>query len=364
VSFVQFGSDNQTGCSTTVLEALVAANHGHTHGYGNDEWTERAVAALRDVFETDLDAYFVSTGTAANCLALASLVQPWQVVLCHAHSHIVVDESTAPEFFTGGARAQGIGHGEAMLTAQALRTHLALAGHEFPHNAQAGAVSIAQATEAGLVYAPSEIAALAECAHANSLAVHMDGARFSNALVSQGCSPADLSWKAGVDILTLGASKNGCLAAEAILVFRKDLTSGIEHRRKRSGHLLSKGRFFGAQILGWLGDGHWLDLARHANRQATELARRLAAVPGVSLVWPVQANELFVVMPRQVADQLHAEGAEFYEWQAETMPSGRQIRADQVLVRLVCSFATTNAHVEALVSRTLQLAAGNRSSAS
>jgi threonine aldolase len=363
VSFVQFGSDNQTGCSTKVLEALVAANTGHTHGYGHDAWTERAVAALREVFETDLDAYFVSTGTAANCLALASLVQPWQVVLCHAQAHIVADESTAPEFFTGGARVQGIGHGEAMLTEQTLRMHLARAGRDLPHNAQAGAVSIAQATEAGLVYARSDIAALAECAHANSLALHMDGARFSNALVSQDCSPADLTWKAGVDILTLGASKNGCLAAEAILVFHKNLASGIEHRRKRSGHLLSKGRFFGAQILAWLGEGHWLDLARHANRQATALARQLGAIPGVSLVWPVQANEVFVVMPRSVSGQLHKEGAEFYEWSVDAMPSGRQLQRDEVLVRLVCSFATTDAHVETLVSRTLQLSAGMGSSA-
>jgi len=355
---VQFGSDNQTGCSTKVLEALVAANQGHTHGYGNDEWTRRAVAALRDVFETDLDAYFVPTGTAANCLALACLVQPWQVVLCHAQSHIAVDESTAPEFFTGGARAQGIGHGEAKLTERTLRAHLDRAGHETPHNAQAGAVSIAQATECGLVYTPSDIAALADCAHANSLALHMDGARFSNALVTQACSPAELSWKAGVDILTLGASKNGCLAAEAMLVFRKDLASGIEHRRKRSGHLLSKGRFFGAQILGWLSDGHWLDLARHANRQATALAKRLAAIPGVSLVWPVQANEVFVVMPRQVAEQLRKEGAEFYEWYVDAMPGGQEIGCDEAFIRLVCSFATTDAEVEALVSRTLQCCSG------
>lgn len=350
---MQFGSDNQTGCSTQVLEALVAANPGHSHGYGNDEWTGRAVAALREVFETDLDAYFVSTGTAANCLALASLVQPWQVVLCHAQSHVLIDESTAPEFFTGGARAQGIGLGEAKLTEQTLRAHLARVGRDLPHHAQPGAVSVAQATECGLVHTPSDIAALAECAHANSLALHMDGARFSNALVTQGCSPADLSWKAGVDILTLGASKNGCLAAEAILVFRKDLAAGIEHRRKRSGHLLSKGRFFGAQILGWLGDGHWLDLARHANRQAAQLASRLAAIPGVSLIWPVQANEVFLVMPRHVAEQLRHAGAEFYDWYADAMPSGRPLGRDEAFVRLVCSFATTDAHIEALVSRTL-----------
>lgn len=351
---MQFGSDNQTGCSPQVLQALIEANVGHSHGYGQDDWTARAVAALGDVFETDLQAYFVATGTAANGLALASLVQPWQLVLCHAQSHIATDESTAPEGFTGGARVQAIARDDPKLTAQALGEHLARAGRDHPHNPQAGAVSIAQATECGLVYSPDEIAALAECARANGMALHMDGARFANALVAQDCSPAQLSWRAGVDILTLGASKNGCWAAEAILVFRKDLAAGLEHRRKRSGHLLAKGRLLGAQMLGWLRDGHWLDLARHANRQAARLASRLAEVPGVLLVWPVQANELFLLMPRALALRLQADGAEFYEWYASALPPGLNLREDQMFVRLVCSFATTDEQIEAFVGQAVQ----------
>jgi threonine aldolase len=352
---MQFGSDNQTGASTRILEAISAANNGHTHGYGDDEWTARAVTALQDTFECDLEAFFVATGTAANCLALASMVRPWQVVVCHAQSHIIMDESTAPEFFTGGARMRGLGRGEGKLSAGTVRDYLAQAGEDLPHNPTPGALSIAQANESGLVYTPDEIAALAECAHANALSLHMDGARFSNALVAQGCSPAELSWRAGVDILTLGASKNGCLAAEAILFFNKGLASDLMHRRKRSGHLLSKGRFFGSQFLGWLQDGHWLELARHANDQAADLARRLADVPGVRLVWPVDANEVFVTMPRSLFERLQDDGAQFYEWYADSLPAGFVLDARDAYVRLVCSFATTNAQVMELTSRAVAL---------
>ncbi len=352
---MQFGSDNQTGASPRILEAISAANAGHAHGYGDDEWTARAVAALQDTFECDLEAFFVATGTAANCLALASMVQPWQVVLCDAQAHVIMDESTAPELFTGGARMLGLGHGEGKLSAGTVQTYLERAGRDLPHNPQAGALSIAQANESGLVYTAAEIAALAECAHADAMTLHMDGARFSNALVAQGCSPAELTWKSGVDILTLGASKNGCLAAEAILVFDKKLASGLALRRKRTGHLLSKGRFFGCQIIGWLQDGHWLELARHANAQAARLAGSLSEIPGVRLVWPVDANEVFVTMPRVLADRLQHEGAEFYEWYADSLPVGFTLGPEDAFVRLVCSFATTDAHVEEFVSRAAAL---------
>ncbi len=346
---MQFGSDNQTGCAQQVLDAIVAANGGHTHGYGHDEWTSRAVNALRDVFETDLDAFFVATGTAANCLALSNLVQPWQVILTHVQSHVATDESTAPEFFSGGARVQGLGFGQGKLTADLLQDHLARMGKEFPHNAQPGALSITQATECGLVYSPVEIAQLAQLAHGHSMHVHMDGARFSSALAAQGCSPADLTWRAGVDVMTLGASKNGCLAAEAILVFRKELVPGMEQRRKRSGHLLSKGRFLGSQILAWLDKGLWLDLARHANQQAAELARQLVTVPSMSLAWPVQANEVFVVMPRATYAHLQRQGAECYEWYPDALPMGQTLKPDETFVRFVCSFATTEDHMDQLM---------------
>jgi threonine aldolase len=355
---MQFGSDNQTGASQQVLDAIAAANAGHAHGYGDDEWTARAVAALRDTFDYDLEAYFVPTGTAANCLALASMVRPWQVVLCHTQAHVIMDESTAPELFTGGARVLGLGRGEGKLTAGTLRRYLEHAGHEVPHNPSPGALSIAQSNESGLVYTQDEIAALAEYAHADGMTLHMDGARFSNALVARACSPAELTWKAGVDILTLGASKNGCLAAEAVLCFNGELASGFAHRRKRTGHLLSKGRFFGSQFIGWLENGHWLELARRANDHAAELAGRIAAVPGVELVWPTEANEVFITMPRALANSLQADGAEFYEWYVDGLPDGVVLGPQDVFVRLVCSFATTDAHVEEFVSRAAEMSRG------
>ncbi|HPU51761.1 MAG TPA: beta-eliminating lyase-related protein [Burkholderiaceae bacterium] len=351
---MQFGSDNQTGCSAPVMQALMAANAGHSHGYGDDDWTGRASAALAEVFQTELDAFLVTTGTAANGLALASLVQPWQLVLCHAQSHLATDESTAPEWFTSGARVHAIAADQPKLTADALRGYLARAGRDHPHNPQPGAVSIAQSTECGLVYSADEIASIAECARAHGMALHMDGARFANALVASGGCAADLSWRAGVDVLTLGASKNGCWAAEAILVFRRELSAGLAHRRKRAGHLVAKGRLLGAQMSAWLQDGHWLALAAHANRQAAQLARRLSEVPGIEQVWAVEANALFVLMPRAMALALQADGAEFYEWYASALPPGRGLPPDQMFVRLVCSFATTDEEIDTFVGRAVQ----------
>jgi threonine aldolase len=342
---MQFGSDNQTGASAQVLEMITTANTGHTHGYGHDEWTQRAVEALRETFQCDLEAFFVATGTAANVLALSCLVQPWEVILCHHQSHLMIDESTAPEFFTGGARLIGLALGDGKLNPQHLSEYFQSAGLDVPHNPQARALSITQATESGLVYTPGELAELTATARHHKLSVHMDGARFSNALATLGCTPADITWKAGVDILCLGATKNGCLAAEAVIIFNRALSEQFIQRRKRSGHLLSKGRFFGAQMLGWLKDDHWLGLARHANAQAARLANELATIPEVHIVWPTQANEVFVVMPKQMASQLQAAGAEFYEWYREALPRDMVIQDDEVFVRLVTSFATQDSHV-------------------
>ena len=245
----------------------------------------------------DLDAFFVATGTAANALALSCMVKPWETILCHDQSHVILDESTAPEFFAGGARVRGISRGDERLEACHLEAYFRSGYVEEPHNSRAAAVSVAQASENGIVHTPAELTALCETAHRHGLHVHMDGARFSNAVASLGCAPADVTWRAGVDVLTLGATKNGALAAEAVIFFRKELAAEFIHRRKRSGHLLSKGRLFGAQFVGWLERGHWLELARHANKKAAELAEGIAAVPGIRVVRPAQANEIFVVMP-------------------------------------------------------------------
>jgi threonine aldolase len=337
---MNFGSDNQTGASRQVLEMLTVANDGITHGYGDDEWTQQAVDALKDVFECDLDAYFVPTGTAANCLALSCMVQPWETILCHSHAHINVDESTAPEQFTGGARMLPISKGAGKITVEHLDNYFANVGTHEPHNPLARALSITQASEAGLVYFIDEVKSLCAAAKEHGLSVHMDGARFANALVTQNCSPAELTWKAGVDVLCLGATKCGALCAEAVIFFNKDLAKTFIHRRKRAGHLVSKGRLFGAQFLGWLKDNHWLELATHANSQAAKLAGQLATFEGVQLVWPVQANEVFVTMPKGLVTVLWDASAEFYDWYPDVRPADMMLGEDEMIVRLVTSFSS------------------------
>ena len=347
---MHFGSDNAVGACDAVLRALQDANAGPSAGYGADPWSERAADTLRELFEHDAEVFFVATGTAANTLALSCLVRPWQSVLCHAESHVANDESTGPEFVTGGARLVPIGAGAGKLTPAHLDAYFDTAGTLVPHNAHAAALSITQASELGQVYTPTELGALGEAARARDLRLHMDGARFANALAHLGCSPADASWRAGVDVLCLGATKGGALAAEAVIFFDRALADGFIHQRKRTGHLVSKSRLFGAQFCGWLNDGEWLRLAGHANAMAATLAEQLAALPGVRLVWPVQANELFVVLPKPLHERLQAAGAVYYEWPAAGLPAEQRLGDDEVLVRLVTSFATAASDIEALVA--------------
>lgn len=342
---VQFGSDNHPGASPQVMEMIVASNLGHTHGYGDDEWTRRAKAALTEVFECDLEVILVTTGTAANSLALACMVQPWQSILCHSQAHLLLDESTAPEFFTGGARLVGISGRDGKIERHHLARALTSIGSDAPHHSQPAALSLAQVSELGLVYSPEEVGSVTELAHHHRLTVHMDGARFANAVASIGCSPAELSWKAGVDVLSLGATKSGCLAAEAVVFFKTELAAHAAYRRKRAGHLLSKGRFLGAQMVGWLHHRHWLDLAAHANTHAGRLAQRIAAIAGVRVVWPALANEVFVVMPAVMAEGLRAAGATFYDWYRDSLPEPIQLHPEDVFLRLVTSFATHDGHI-------------------
>jgi len=342
-----FGSDNQTGASSQVLNMLTEANNDYTHGYGDDRWTHQAIDALKILFECDLDAYFVATGTAANSLALSCMVQPWESILCHDSAHIILDESTAPEMFTGGARMVPISKGEGKINPVQLNQYVQKTGTDYPHNVRPAALSITQASESGLVYTPTEVAALSAAAKANGLSVHMDGARFANAVASQQCTPAELSWKAGVDVLCLGATKCGALSAEVVIFFNKDLAHTFIHRRKRAGHLLSKGRLFGAQMVGWLQDDHWLELAQHANNQAAKLAKAIASIDGLTLAWPVESNELFVIMPKGLAEYLQAAGAEFYDWYESTLPANITLGEDEMFARLVTSFVSQDSQREA-----------------
>ena len=305
---MRFFSDNAAAAHPKVIEAIIAANRIDT-AYDGDAWSQRLDGAFSALFETEVRAFWVTTGTAANCLALAALCPPYRAILCHKDAHIEVDEAGAPGFFSGGAKLfllDGLG---AKVTPDIVAA--ACDGiREDVHQVQPAAVSITNATEYGLVYRASEVAAIGELAKERGLALHMDGARLANALATTGESLADVTWRAGVDALSFGFVKNGGLNAEALILFRTELADEIAVRRKRAGHLLSKGRALAAQILALLKDGLWLDNARAANAAAQTLAR---AAPD-RLVHPVEANELFLRVSPDEAAHLRSLGFDFYDW--------------------------------------------------
>jgi len=346
---MNFASDNIVGASPRVLQAIVEANGGAVGSYGADPYTAEAERLLRDIFEADVSVFTVATGTAANALALSALTPPWGAVLTHPVSHVSVDECAAPEFFTGGAKLLPLpAVGAKPLAADV--EHFYATQHFRPvHQVKPSALSVSQATECGLVYTPAEIGALAEAGRSRGLRFHMDGARFANALVAQNASPAELTWKAGVQVLSFGATKNGCLAGEAVIFFDKVLAEDFAYRRKRAGQLLSKGRLFGAQLAAYLGEGHWLDLARKANASARRLARGLEGA-GARLAWDCQANAVFPILPRALDERLRAAGAIYYPWVAAGLPEGVSVDADEVLVRMLTSFATEEAEIDRVLA--------------
>jgi threonine aldolase len=265
-------------------------------------------------------------------------------------AHINDDECGAPEFFTGGAKLFGLPGPMGKIAPSSLKEILPRFPRGGTRMVQAAALSLSQATESGTVYDREEIGVLTEIAHAAGLAVHMDGARFTNALLTLGCTPAEMTWKAGIDVLSFGATKNGALACEAAIFFDPKYAEQIEVQRKRTGHTLSKGRLLGAQMAAYLRNGHWLGLARHANAMAARLAKGLAGVPGARLPWPCQANEVFAILPRNVDAALQAAGAHYYEWDAASLSAGEALGADEVFIRLVCSFETAAADVEEFIA--------------
>jgi threonine aldolase len=296
------------------MEALARANASPTMPYGNDDLTRGVEAKIAALFERDANAFLVSTGTAANALSLAAACPPWGVVYCHPESHIDDDECGAPEFFTGGAKLAGVEGAHGKVDPAAFEEALGRAGAGVVHHAQPAILSLTNATEAGTVYAPAEIARLSGIAKKHRLKVHLDGARFANALARQGCSPSEATWRAGVDILSFGGTKNGCLAAEAIVVFDAELAATLAFRRKRAGHLFSKQRYLAAQMDAYLADGLWLDLARHANEIAATLGAGLGALPGAKLVNPVEANEVFIDLPEPAIQAIERAGFAVYRW--------------------------------------------------
>jgi threonine aldolase len=345
-AMTNFCSDNTTGASPEILDALARASAGQVMPYGNDDLTRRVEARFRQVFETDCAVFPVATGTAANVLGLAAMVPSYGAVYCHAEAHVNVDECGAPEFFTGGAKLVALDGAHGKLTPEILAG--AVEGAGVVHHVQPAAFSLTQATEAGTLYRPAEVAAIGALARHHGLGLQMDGARFANAVAALGCSPAEITWRAGVHALAFGATKNGALAAEAVVLFKPELAESFGYRRKRGGHLFSKMRFLSAQLEAYLENDLWLANARHANAQAARLAEGLAALPGARLLHPVEANEIFAVLPAAVIEGLLAEGFQFYRWGPEA----------QSAVRLVTAFNTRPGDVAAFLAAARRLAGG------
>lgn len=338
---MNFASDNTAGVAPPILAAIARANGGYAVSYGEDEWTARVNQRLAELFEHEVAMYLVPTGTAANALALAQLSPPWGAVLCHTESHIATDECGATEFYGGGIKLVTLPGEAGKIAPATLQTALDRGLWGGPHHVTPAALSLSQATESGTIYRASEIRELAQIAHARGMAVHLDAARFANALVRTNATPAELTWHAGIDVLSFGATKNGALAAEAVIFFDPGRTKNMAERRKRGGHLLSKHRFIAAQLDAYLTDDLWLHLARHANRMADRLAEGLSAT-GIKPAWPVEANELFVPMTAETDRRLKAAGAMYYPWST--------ISPDITLFRLVTTFSTSEAEVDQFIA--------------
>ena len=343
---MNFASDNTAGVAPEILSAIAAGNTGFALGYGDDDATRAVEQRIGEIFERDVAVFLVPTGTAANALALAHVSPPWGAVFAHAEAHILTDECGAPEFYGGGLKPVGMPGIGCKVTPQTLAATVAhYEGHR-PHQVVPAAFSFAQASEAGTIYRPDEIAALASLAHEHRMKVHMDGARFANALVRLNASPAEVTWKSGVDVLCFGATKGGAMAAEAVVFFDREAAANMAERRKRAGQLLSKHRFLALQYEAFLANDCWLRLARHANAMADKLAAGLSAA-GRSPVWPVEANLVFVALPNALAARLKAAGARFYVRRSESLPA--PLKSDHCLIRLVTSFATREDEIDHFV---------------
>jgi len=328
-----FASDNNAGLCPEALDALLRANaEGHVPGYGDDDWTEKVCARIRELFETDCEVFFVFNGTAANALALAQICRPYHAVIAHALSHIEEDEAGAPALFSGGAKIVTADTGLAKLTPEVV-DRLARKGRGV-HHVKPRALSLTQATELGTVYSIAEVAALTEVARRHDLKVHMDGARLANAVAFLDCAPADLSWRAGVDVLCFGGVKNGLAVGEAVLFFDLDLAREFEWRVKQAGHLNSKMRLVTAPWLALIEDDVWLRNARHANAMARRLSERIAGLDGVRAIAPVQSNGVFVELPPAAQAALRGKGWRFYTFLGD---SG---------CRFMCAWDTTPATVD------------------
>jgi threonine aldolase len=335
-----FRSDNETPVAGPVWEALTAANRGTAHSYAEDNWSGRLDEAFSDLFGTQARVLPVATGTVANSIALACVTPSWGSVFCHRNAHILCDEGGAPEFFGNGLRLVPVDGAGGKISVDGLRQAIAGSAGHGVHSYAPSALSLTQVTECGSLYQPEEVAALCTLAADHGLATHLDGARFGNAVAALGCAPADITWKAGVEMLSFGASKNGCMAAEALVFFgHQDKLDLAERLRKRSGHLLSKMRYVSAQLLAYIEAGLWLELASHANHQAAAFAAAVQAHPEARLEFPAEANEVFVRWSAAGFRGMEHRGIEFLYWPGQ-----------DDLARFVFGHSTTDADTRALIA--------------
>lgn len=330
---MNFLSDNASAAHPAILDALIRVNEIENHGYGDESETRRLKTVLSDVFETQVWVYPVVTGTAANALTMATLCPPHGAIVCHSDAHLETDECGAPEFFTSGSKVKAIPGEGGKLTPDALDQTLGQY-HDMVHMVVPSVLSITQSTEWGLVYSSQEVSALCDIAKRNNLFCHMDGARFANAVAHLNAAPSQITWRSGIDVLSFGATKNGAIAAEAVVFFNEELVRDFEFRRKRSGHLLSKQHYVSAQLNAYLEDGLWLDLARHSNAAASQIAD----AAGLKLHYPAQANEVFVGLSADEKSALRAQGFAFYDWGAKS----------DDLARFVMSWTTKQKDTDAL----------------
>jgi len=331
----EFASDNVAPICPQAWVALQEANANYAPSYAEDHWTARVCDRIRDIFATDCDVYFVFNGTAANALALAQLCSSFQSILCHERAHIQTDECGAPEFFSGGSKLILVGGQDGKIDVG--QAEVLLARETDVHSHKPGAISIAQTTEFGTVYTHDEIAAIADVTRAHRLFLHMDGARFANAIASLKCAPKAITWELGVDVLCFGGTKNGTAAGELVIFFNKKISRLFDFRLKQAGQLASKMRFLAAPWLGLLTDNVWLQNAAHANQAAQRLADRLRCEAGIKTAFPVEANGVFVAMDEEFVSALHARGWQFYKF------------VEPDIYRLMCSWATTEEEIARLV---------------
>mgnify|MGYP001456620594 FL=1 len=334
---VKFASDNVAGACPEVLDAILKANDGDSTPYGNDQGSIDLQNKFSDIFEKEVVIFPIASGTAANALALATMTPSFGNVYCHKLSHINTDECGAPEFYTGGGKLVTLQGNNGKIIAEELDK--AIGGKGIVHHTQPSSVSITQVCETGEVYQLDEIKKISEVTHKHNLNIHMDGARFANAITSLNCTPAEMTWKSGIDVLSFGATKNGCLAAEAIIFFKKDLVGNIAFLMKRAGHLLSKMRFVSAQLDAYISNDVWLKNAKHANDMGQKLSEGLAKHNSIEIAYPTEANEVFAKFPRHMIEHLNSEG---YKMNEDEL--------DGKAARLVTAWNTKTSDVESFLS--------------